>query len=531
MRKILLFAVVLVMFITIFPAFAADGTVSIVLDKDSAQIGERINATIKVENIEADSLTMPIHFNPDVVQIVDADGNIVLDGVKTAAQVRNGSIGLTPGQALSDASDENGDPIYWNGSCFTNGATFPEVDNKRGLYWLIFTNTELKLIENEDVITLHFAAVGEGDADIRFANKEDAVPERAAPQGVWYTDKDGPRRQQNVNVQPLFVTNGGGAVSPPSIQQPGTGESSKKETIIISPPSLESDILEYTVPLKVIENALARAADETDNAMYITVEAGRNVKTIIIQFPFSAVLKSLEKLVFSTEFNTPLGKIGFDHGAVIEAAKEEAQFIICTLSANERIVTIDGTPIQASTNEAPVKFFDDLTENHWAYDYIMTLVEGGYLNGMSETEFCPDENVTREQFAKMLVFVQDIYDGTANCDFPDLPASHWAYKDVSSAVNSGLITGYDDGTFGVGKNITRQEMAVMVSRASLNFPERVSEILFSDHDEIAAWASSAVTKMQRADIMKGMPDGSFAPNDNATRAQAARIIYSILFSL
>ena len=174
--------------------------------------------------------------------------------------------------------------------------------------------------------------------------------------------------------------------------------------------------------------------------------------------------------------------------------------------------------------------FDDLPPSHWAYEYVMSLVSRGVLTGISETEFAPDANVTREQFAAMLVRSLGIHNASAVAIFYDLPTTHWAYSSVASAANAGIITGFPAGNFGVGQNITRQEMAVMVLRAIDNGQNYGANLQskFVDFDYIGYWAVEAVNTMQSAGIINGFPDGTFGPMLNATRAQAARIIYTML---
>ncbi|MDK2793767.1 MAG: N-acetylmuramoyl-L-alanine amidase [Caldanaerobacter sp.] len=48
--------------------------------------------------------------------------------------------------------------------------------------------------------------------------------------------------------------------------------------------------------------------------------------------------------------------------------------------------------------------------------------------------------------------------------FKDVPDDHWAIEDIEWAKNLGLVKGYDDGTFGLGKNITREELVVVLHR-------------------------------------------------------------------
>lgn len=96
----------------------------------------------------------------------------------------------------------------------------------------------------------------------------------------------------------------------------------------------------------------------------------------------------------------------------------------------------------------------------------------------------------------------------------------------------GLVNGYDDGRFGVGEQITRQDMAVMAYRAVGLAGKQLSETAeaeaFRDNEEIDGYAAEAVDVLQRAGVISGMEDGSFAPTKTASRAQAAKIIVGIL---
>jgi len=546
MKKIIsisiIFTLILTMLTIATPVFAADSAISIELDRTSAQVGDLITATVRVENIMPRFMVVPIHFNPDVVQVVDNNGNLVLSGVKTTAQVRHGSAGLIPGQALSDEIDENWEPLFWNGAFFVN-PNYPEIDNENGFIRLIFENPIPRAIINETLVTIRFVVVGAGDADIRFAVRGDVAYDLTAPNGAEFlpfepVDDRGVVREELfsvVNTQPLTTTASDVPVAPPPVQQPGTGGNNNNfTTITIAPPHTESNILEYTISERMIELNLARASGETENVMIIGVEAESHINTIIIRTPVSAVMLMLQNTIFSTEFNTPLGIIGFEHIDIRDNMTSTSQYVIATISVDEYSVTIDGVPLVVGSENGQIEpqppqrpDFSDLPPSYWAYQYIMSLVERGILNGVSATQFAPDYNVTREQFARMLVLALDIYDANATANFPDLATNHWAYTSVASAVNAGIILGHYDGTFGTGNNITRQEMAVMVTRAIENLPQINATQAFIDNADIALWAADAVSAMQQAGIINGFEDGTFRSLDNATRAQAARIIWGM----
>ena len=534
----LIISLLLTLLLTAFPAYAADPTISIELDKNTAKQGDYITATIRVENITARNIVVPVHFNPSVVKVADSEGKIVLSGVKSATEARNGSVGLIPGQSLSGETSNN-EPLYWNGAFFDN-PQYPALDNEKGFYRLLFSNTRDKEILNETLVSIKFVAIGEGNADIRFAVKGDETYDVTAENGPFFTFRSedemlgAEKSAFSTKTIPTLNVTGDTSVTPPPVQTPkptpppsdnggtGGGGGGGTTTTITPPVGSASDTLIYEFTVPEVENLLSRAANETGMVLRAKIEAGSNITKFIIKMPIEAVDLALGAFVFDTEFVTHLGNIGFDNELVMENAKADSQFVICTLTKTEKSVTIDGVPLKRAG-------FEDLSEEHWAYNYIMTLVADGYLNGMSETEFAPDANVTREQFATMLVSAKHIYDDTASCDFIDLDESHWAYRQVASAVNAGIIKGYDDGTFGLGRNITREEMAAMVARANENLTQVKDLVDFIDKNEISEWALESVEKMQMADIISGFEDNSFRPQENATRAQAAKIMYGILF--
>jgi hypothetical protein len=318
----------------------------------------------------------------------------------------------------------------------------------------------------------------------------------------------------------------GPTVNPP-VSEGGNGSSALPSVVVTPPDASGSDTLTYEVPEKAIANALPRAEAEGDNILRIKLDVSGGYVKYIINMPAAAVRDALQKYVFSTELETPLGTVSFDNGQAARNMTAESKFVVCTVTEDAKTVTVDGVPFKAEEPAKP-KDFADLPPTHWAYEYVMALAGRGVLSGISETEFAPDAEVTREQFARMLTLALGIYDETTVCDFPDLPESHWAYASVASAVRAGVILGYGDGSFGTGRNISRQEMAAMVSRANLSLPETWPAADFTDSDQIADWAKEAVTKMQRANMINGFEDGSFRPNDNATRAQAAKIIHGLL---
>ncbi|UJF31894.1 glycoside hydrolase family 3 N-terminal domain-containing protein [Paenibacillus hexagrammi] len=175
--------------------------------------------------------------------------------------------------------------------------------------------------------------------------------------------------------------------------------------------------------------------------------------------------------------------------------------------------------------------FNDTADAAWAEDAIEALAARGTVNGIGGGKFEPTGNVTRAQFIKMLIDTFDLADATATAAFTDVQQGEWYTSAIASAQKLGIVNGKEDGTFGVNDNITREDMAVMVYRISqklnLTLARGSQSAAFTDQAEIAAYAQAAVKEIQTAGIINGMEDGSFAPKANASRAQAAVMIFRL----
>ena len=106
--------------------------------------------------------------------------------------------------------------------------------------------------------------------------------------------------------------------------------------------------------------------------------------------------------------------------------------------------------------------FSDVTSAHWAANYIGYMEQFGIVRGYSDGTFRPNAPITRAEFAAICCRFEQLTDGAAA--FTDVPASHWAAKSIAYAATRGWVTGYADGTFKPGNNITRAEVAAVTCR-------------------------------------------------------------------
>lgn len=158
---------------------------------------------------------------------------------------------------------------------------------------------------------------------------------------------------------------------------------------------------------------------------------------------------------------------------------------------------------------------------HWAANNINQLVAIGAIKGYSDGSFKPDNTITRAEFATVLVkaFQLASRDGKAFTD----TAGHWAEDYIAAAVVNGIVSGYDDDTFGPDDLITREQMAVLIVKAAKLAPA-TGESQFADSGGISGWAKEAIATATQNGLMKGYPDNTIQPLGSATRAEAVTVI-------
>ncbi len=170
--------------------------------------------------------------------------------------------------------------------------------------------------------------------------------------------------------------------------------------------------------------------------------------------------------------------------------------------------------------------FTDLDNVGWAQEAIDYMFSKGYVNGVGDGKFAPNDAVTREQFVKMLVNVFGLEAASDSAaSFSDVQPGAWYAEYVNIAASLGIVSGMGDGSFGVGTPISRQDMAVMIARCTNVEGGDAAE--FADDSAISDYAADAVHAMKSAGYISGDEKGNFNPKNTATRAETATVLYRI----
>ncbi|MEN6325731.1 MAG: S-layer homology domain-containing protein [Syntrophomonas sp.] len=175
---------------------------------------------------------------------------------------------------------------------------------------------------------------------------------------------------------------------------------------------------------------------------------------------------------------------------------------------------------KASPVQTPALMLTDL-EGHWARASINELAGMGAISGYTDGTFKPDKTISRAEFATVLVKAFELEQKSGHL-FKDT-SGHWAADFINTAAANGIATGYDAGTFGPDQPITREQMAVMIVKAA-KLAEATGATAFKDNDKISSWAQGRVQAAVNARIIKGYPDNTFRPQGHATRAEAVSLI-------
>ncbi|MET3940593.1 hypothetical protein ABIC22_003405 [Paenibacillus sp. PvP094] len=169
-------------------------------------------------------------------------------------------------------------------------------------------------------------------------------------------------------------------------------------------------------------------------------------------------------------------------------------------------------------------------QQHWAIPSIEKLTKLGVIKGYPTGGFEPDEQITRAEFAAMInrAFV-DMASREVNLNEEDFAAyrdinNRWSTNDLKRLVAVGVLNGYEDGTIRPEKTISRQEMALIITRVlnSLILNIDTSKVQFADLN--GAFGADAIRKAAALGIFEGKNERSFDPNGGATRAEAIETI-------
>lgn len=181
-------------------------------------------------------------------------------------------------------------------------------------------------------------------------------------------------------------------------------------------------------------------------------------------------------------------------------------------------------------NKVPTSqaLYSDIAD-HWARGKIEYVTREGIFNGTGSDKFSPDANMTRAMVVTVLGRVAGIKLEGRTTNFTDVPSGAYYEEYVAWAVENGIAQGVSETEFNPNRNITREELAVMfanyIKYTGKDYGE-IEDIEYNDNDDISSWAIDAVKMLKSYNVMKGNAENNFSPKALATRAEVAVVFYN-----
>ncbi|MFD1886517.1 S-layer homology domain-containing protein [Paenibacillus wenxiniae] len=161
------------------------------------------------------------------------------------------------------------------------------------------------------------------------------------------------------------------------------------------------------------------------------------------------------------------------------------------------------------------------TQNHWARNVLNEWQTKGFISGFADGSLKPDQSVTRSQLAALINKAYG-FTRTTSIQYTDVQTSDWYYNDVAIARAQGYMEGYKDSTFQPNKQVSRQELAVILTTLKKLKSSSSANSMF-DTQNSPQWSKGSIGAVLDSGLMKGDEKG-FRPRDITTRAEAVTVL-------
>ena len=201
-------------------------------------------------------------------------------------------------------------------------------------------------------------------------------------------------------------------------------------------------------------------------------------------------------------------------------------FTVAFTSAASAYVSIESIGTDLKNDTVTVKGTTDANDEN--------LIVTVNSNGVSDSEFAPDDTVTRAMFVTILFRMENEPVVNFALVFADVLPEQWYTEAVRWAASEKIVSGTDENTFGTDDPITREQMAAIIYRYAkyknidTTEAENTNILSYEDYSDISEYAIPALQYAAGAGIMTGKTDKTINPSDTSTRAEAAAVIMRIL---
>ena len=277
--------------------------------------------------------------------------------------------------------------------------------------------------------------------------------------------------------------------------------------------------------------------DIPDNAVEEAAKADETI-TLPVQVP---VVDNSEDAP-AVNITLPQGVDSVKVELPVEESKPGLVAVIVDEDGNETIVpksavTDEGVKLEL-TGSASIKIidnskdFEDMPADHWANDAVDFMSAREVIEGTSDTTFSPEAPTSRGMLVTLLHRLESKPESSVEKAFDDVDNDAYYADGARWAVENNIVEGYDDGSFQPDKDISRQEMVVMLYRyAGLPAVDENTKLDFTDADQTQDYALNAMRWAVANDVIHGKDNGILDPQGVATRAEVAQLLQNYCNSI
>lgn len=293
---------------------------------------------------------------------------------------------------------------------------------------------------------------------------------------------------------------------------------------------------------------LAATTNNEDGTFTTSGHDAKYANKVMTISVFKGNVLSSENLMYIEEFTADeAGKYSNTYETK-EALTNNVSFTVQVTSESnlveKEVIKLNGSTPNPEPNPEPTPdptpetvTFADISE-HWAKEDIELLATKGIINGLENGLFAPEKDITRAEFTALLARALDLPKATEQENFTDVRPTDWYVSELQSAVEAGLINGYEDNTFKPSMYITREQMAALMGRAYKIMEKQaptvdVDQVLakYSDRQLISAWSRADVALAIQLGVIQGNNANELQPKESATRAETAVMLKRLLVEI
>ena len=244
-------------------------------------------------------------------------------------------------------------------------------------------------------------------------------------------------------------------------------------------------------------------------------------------------LNGLSNPLLTSIMNGELAEFSMEYAEQIhpsaEGHKYMAQQILDALGPDFSLHLENAQP-DPITPVGPDYLYSDVNSNDWFYSMVKYVTENGYMAGTAANVFSPNAPVSRAMVAQIL-YAMEGKPAAPEGKFSDVKAGDWFADAVNWAASQGVVAGFEDGTFQPNADVTREQLAVILSSyAKMKGQDGTATADlsgFGDASQISGWAQDGVRWSVEKGLISGKPGNIIDPKGTATRAEMATMIMNL----